>query len=220
MKRRIVVGVPLVLLGLPGVIGVLHLAVARPLLALIGVGCPVRASPEEVEAARLTSARAARGTATSPERPALGFALDRMTPADIDAWVTRHAIDCTESQRGAVLTCKNVTPVALGQASGAPIDDLSFAFDPKASRLVTVTTLRSHLDASAAAAKLQAIAAGLAAKLGPGRSMGQPTADYLAQVELRTALVEYRYFDYIASVSATNLGGRVAVREHYMSAVD
>jgi hypothetical protein len=37
---------------------------------------------------------------------------------------------------------------------------------------------------------------------------------------MRTAMTEYRFSNYIASVSATNLGRRVAVREHYMSAVD
>ena len=42
-------------------IGLLHLPVARPLLAWIGVGCPAKASPEEVEAARREAASAARG---------------------------------------------------------------------------------------------------------------------------------------------------------------
>jgi len=215
MNKKIVLGVatPVLLFGL---IGVLHMPIARPVLALIGFGCPVRATPEAVEAARLTSARAARGTVASPDRPALGFVLDTTTRADVDTWVAAHHLDCTESQAGSVLRCDRVPAEVLG----TPLDDLSFAFAPKTLRLVTVSTLRNQLDAASAASAMNDITGSLGARLGPGRAVGQPTAIYLAGGELRTALVEYRYSDYIANVSATNLGGRVAVREHYMSAID
>ena len=142
--------------------------------------------------------------------------LDTTTRADVDTWVTAHHLDCTESQQGTVLRCERVPAEALG----APLDDLSFAFAPKTRRLVTVSTLRNQLDAASAASAMGEITAALGTKLGQGRAVGQPTALYLAGGELRTALVEYRYSDYIANVSATNLGGRVAVREHYMSAID
>ena len=99
-------------------------------------------------------------------------------------------------------------------------DDVAFAFDPKETKLVTVTTLRNQLDASSAADALNTIAAQLKDELGEGRVLGTPSAEYLAEGAMRTALIEYRFSDYIANVSATNLGQRVAVREHYMSAID
>src|SRR5262245_31324707 len=113
-----------------GLIGALHLPFARPLLSAIGVGCPAKASPEEVEHARLASAKASRGAAPSPERFALGFALDRTTRDEVDAWVSKHALSCKDAQRGTLLKCAGVPPEVVGQ-SGAAIDDLSFLFEPK-----------------------------------------------------------------------------------------
>lgn len=219
MKRKILVVVPLIVLGLVGLMGVLHLPFARPVLAWIGYGCPAKATPEQVEVARLTSARAARGTTPSPGRPALGFSLDSTTRADVDAWVAARGLRCTELQQGTVLRCTSVPALALGQ-SGGLIDDLAFAFEPHGRKLVTVTTLRNQLDAAQAEKALTGITARLQAELGEGRSSGTPTAAYLAEGPMRTALTEYRFSDYIANVSATNLGQRVAVREHYMSAID
>jgi hypothetical protein len=193
--------------------------VARPLLAWIGVGCPGRASPEAVEAARLDSARAARGVTPSPARPALGFALDVSTRTDVDAWAAERKLTCKESQRGTVLRCSAVPAAELGHG-GSDVDDLSFLFEPATMRLVTVTALRNQLDAPSAAAAMNGVADALARSLGEGKRRGEATAPYLSAGPLRTAVVEYRFSDYIASVSATNLGGRVAVREHYMSAVD
>ena len=210
------VGVPLVL---PALIGALHLPIARPLLGALGMGCPLKASPEEVEAARLRSARAVRGTEPSPARPALGFRLDQMTRAEVEAWASQSGLSCQPSQQGMVLRCKAVPATALGEAEGM-VDDLTFGFRPQDGRLVNLTALRAQPDPGAAAETLQRIRAGLAAKLGEGRLLGQPTALYLAGGALRTALVEYRFRDYLADVSATNLGDRVVVREHYMSALD
>jgi hypothetical protein len=223
MKKKLLVGIPLVALGLVGFMGALHLPflrpVALPLMVALGYECPVAATPDEVEAARKGSARAARGDTPSPARPALGFRLDEMARAEVEAWVERHSLSCKASQKGALLTCEGVPAAALGR-DGAPIDDLSFRFEPRGERLVTVTALRNRLDADTAAATLGALKAGLAAELGAGKEHGEATASYLAAGPMRTALVEYRFSDYIASVSATNLGQRVAVREHYMSAVD
>lgn len=212
-------------------IGVLHLPVARPLLSWIGFGCPVRAAPEEVEAARLASGRAIRGDTPSPARPALGFSLDQMTRAEVDAWVTRQGLACEELQRGTVLKCSAVRASALPElrasastrppvgAEGA-IDDLTFGFEPSGLRLVTVTTLRNQLDAPGAASLLREITGGLDRSLGPGRAVGEPTAAHLSAGRMSTALVEYRFHDYLASVTATSFGDRVVLREHYMSVMD
>jgi hypothetical protein len=223
MKKKLVVAIPLVALGLVGLVGALHLPLLRPvaLRAMVALGyeCPVAATPEEVEAARKASARAARGTSPSPARPALGFALDRMGRADVEAWVERHDLECKSSQKDTVLRCLGVPAAALGR-TGGPVDDLTFKFEPATLKLVTVSALQNQLDPATAAAGLVELKASLEAKLGAGTAHGQATAAYLAEAAMRTALVEYRFSDYLASVTATNLGARVALREHYMSALD
>src|SRR5262245_30553645 len=135
MKSKILIGVPSVLLGLTALVGVLHMPFARPVLALIGYGCPIKASPGDVEVARRLSAKAIRGTTASPSRPALGFALDRSTRADVDVWVESFKLDCDDQQEGAVLRCKNVPASAFGE-NGALINDVAFAFEPRTLKLV------------------------------------------------------------------------------------
>lgn len=219
-RKKIFIGVPAAAMLLTGLMGVLHMPFARPALAWIGFGCPIpQASPEEIEAARMSSARAARGTTLAAERPALGFQLDKMSKTEVDAWIAQHDLKCSELQKGMVLKCENVPAAALG-LSGGNVDDLAFKFEPKQLKLVTVTSLRNQLDASTAANTMNTITAELREKLGEGRNVGTPTAQYLASGPMRTALTEYRFSNYIANVSATNLGQRVAVREHYMSAID
>lgn len=218
--RKLLIALPVTAVVLTAAMGVLHMPFARPALAWIGFGCPIKmATPEEIEAARLTAARSVRGVEAAAERPALGFALDAMTRAEVEAWAAGHQVSCTELQKGTVLRCEGVPAAALG-STGAAIDDVTFKFEPKALKLVTVTTLRNQLDAPAAATAMNTITAELRGKLGEGRLVGTPTAQYLASGPMRTALMEYRFSNYIANVSATNLGPRVAVREHYMSAVD
>ena len=70
------------LLGVTAIGGLLHLPAARPLLATLGVKCPQRANPDQVEHARLTSARQVRGDTPAPLRFALGFRLDQATKQD------------------------------------------------------------------------------------------------------------------------------------------
>lgn len=219
-KRKLLIALPVTAVALTALMGVLHMPFARPALALIGFGCPIKmATPEEIEAARMGAARAARGDAPAVERPALGFALDSMSRADVQAWASSHQVECAELQKGTVLRCAEVPAAALG-STGPAINDLTFKFEPKALKLVTVTTLRNQLDAPSAATAMNTITAELREKLGEGRLVGTPTAQYLASGPMRTALMEYRFSNYIANVSATNLGQRVAVREHYMSAID
>lgn len=215
-SKKILIGVPMVIGTFIGLVGALHLPAGRPILAWIGMGCPLRASPEATEAARIESARAARGSAAAPVRPALGFDLGKTTREEIAAWALQRGVSCSESQQGTIMKCENVPSLAL-DLSGPSIDDLTFGFEPSRQTLVTVTTLRSRLDSAGAEKAMRKIAADLSEKLGAGRAVGEPTAEYLAAGPMHTALVEYRFTNYLADVSATNLGPRVAVREHYMS---
>ena len=200
--------------------GFLHTKAGRPLLASLGVGCPIKASPAAIEAARNGSARSQRGSEAATSRPALGFALDRMTLADVKAWADSQHVSC-EDVRVGLLRCTDVPVVALG-GSGPLINRLDFGFTLADRRLVNISAWRNGLTGATAAAQMDAVVASMKESVGaPSREEGKRSAEYLAAGPLHTALVQYRFKDYIADVSATNIPGRgLSLREHYMSARD
>jgi len=206
---------------LTAVIGALHLRAARPLLAKLGVKCPIEATGADVERARLKSARSARGTETATSRPALGFALDTMTLADVHAWADKNHVECDESRQSTLLKCTNVPGSAVGN-TGSTISELDFGFTPKDARLVNLSAWHNGMSSAAAAAEMNAVVASLEKQLGaPLEQKGDRSASYLAAAPMRTAVVQYRFSDYIADVSATNIpGSGLIMREHYMSARD
>lgn len=201
--------------------GLLHTPAGRPLLARLGVGCPVKASPEDIEAARRSSARSQRGSETAASRPALGFALDSMTVSDVKAWADQKQVSCQDIRPGLV-RCTDVPVLAVVGGSGPVMERLDLGFSLSSGRLVNISAWRTGLTGSAAARQLEAVAVSLRGQLGnPTRAAGSRSAEYLAAGPLHTAIVEYRFKDYIADVSATNIPGRgVSLREHYMSARD
>jgi hypothetical protein len=205
-----------------GAIGALHLPVARGLLARVG-GCPVataKMTPVEMENARHIAAASERGTAQAPSRPALAFMLDVTTAAQVQAWADAHRVTCDAVHPG-LLKCTDVPAGAVGAAAPA-IDELALGFDVSG-RLVNLTTMRQHLSPAAAATAASSIATSLRAELGKSTSAsGEFDAAHLAQRgALSTATVGYRFADYVADVSAMNLGpSGTSVREHYMSARD
>jgi len=219
---RVSIYVASVLAALTLLVGLLHTSLGRPLLARLGVGCPVQASPEDVERARRDSARATRGSEPSPAQPALGFVLDEMTMADAQAWAEREQVSCEEQRGGTLLMCSHVRAAALGGSGGETTDELVLAFSPKTKRLVNIATTEYGLDGTAAASRMARIVSNLEEKLGkPTREAGERSASYLAEAPMRTALVRYRFSDYQADVTATNLPGKgLMLREHYMSARD
>src|SRR4051812_18452576 len=208
------------LAGLTLVAGLLHTKIGRPLLVRLGGACPLKASPEAVEAARLNSARTLRGTEAAASRPALGFALDSMTLHDVKAWAESKHVSCEEKRVG-FLQCADVPLAAVG-SRGPSISKLDFGFSPATERLVNITAWRDQLTGTVAAAQMDAVVASMREQLGaPTREAGERTASYLAAGPMHTAIVQYRFKDYIADVSATNIPGRgLTLREHYMSARD
>ena len=211
-----------VLAGLTLFVGFLHTKAGRPLLVRLGVGCPVKASPEDVEAARRKSARALRGVETAASRPALGFALDSMTLSDVKAWAAKNDLNCAELRTG-LMRCSDVPVTAFGdQEKGANVDQLDFGFAPATQQLVNISAWRHGMSGNAAAAQMGSTVSAMQKQLGaPTREAGDRTANYLASGPMHTAIVEYRFKDYIADVSATNVPGRgLLLREHYMSARD
>ena len=220
LLKKVVIYVASALAGLTLLIGFLHTKAGRPLLARLGVGCPMKASPEAVEAARLGSARTQRGTEAAASRPALGFALDSMTLRDVKAWAEQKHVPCDELRVG-LMRCTDVPAVAVG-SSGPAIHQLDFGFAPATERLVNVSAWRNGMTGAVAAAQLTAVVDKMREQLGaPTREAGSRTAGYLASGAMHTATVEYRFKDYIADVSATNIPGHgLLMREHYMSARD
>jgi hypothetical protein len=87
---------------------------------------------------------------------------------------------------------------------------------------VNVTVMRYGLAGPDAARRMEDAAERLQRDLGPPDvTKGDADGTYLASAAFATAHVAYRYKDYLAEVTATNMPGHgVAVREHYMSARD
>jgi hypothetical protein len=207
--------------GFVGVMGFLHTPAGRPLMARLGMSCPARkVTPAQAEALRMRGVNALRGTGLAPARPALGLALDVAQVADVAAWASARGLDCASKKRPSLtFTCTGVPASALASAADqGTIDELTFAFAPDG-RLVGVDSLRRTMTAPDASWLFGLIADDLAAQLGTGGArVGEPTPAYLAGGALHTARVQYRFADYLATVTAMNLSGRVALREQYQSA--
>jgi hypothetical protein len=214
-------------------IGLMHTSAGAPILARLG-GCPAMGvSAAEVNALRLRGVSGLRGTRPAPTRPALGFVLDHTTPADVEAWAVRAGVRCTSKKRGILLlSCKNVPRAALPEATGEPsqpveaapaadrprvIEDLALSFDPR-EHLISIDALTRSLPAVNAAAAFSSSDARLAALLGPAtETAGDSQASQLARTPLATSLRRYRFSDYIAIVTVSNLPSGLAVREQYLS---
>jgi len=204
-----------IVFGATALIGLLHLPIARTMLAQIG-GCPFAgATPEEVERAQDRAFHALRGSTPARQRPAMGFALETTTLQEIEAWTRAHGLSCESSQRDTLVTCERVPAGALMPGTTGRFDQLAFGFRLADHRLINVSSLTIGLEPGAAAGLLASAASRLEAALGAPTNKRLPPADWDAQ---GPAYVAYRYSDYLADVSAMNLPGRgVALREQYLS---
>ncbi|HTA19274.1 MAG TPA: hypothetical protein VK989_08275 [Polyangia bacterium] len=213
------------LVGLTGLVGVLHMPFAAPLLRQIMPGgiCPImRGTPEQIDRAHAVAATAIRASASTPApvRPALGFTLDKSTRADLDAWAKRNDVSCKSIAGNETLRrCTDIPASAVGEpeALGA-LEEATFEFK-SSGQLVNVQTMRRHLSGAQAALAAgtleQAAVAGLGA---PSTSAGTPTAAHLSSGQLATFVATHVFTDYRATISATNLAPTgVMVREEYLS---
>ena len=214
--RKWTIGLGYLLAAAILLIGVLHLPMARPLLALAGA-CPVgRASASDIEDARRIALRSLRGEGKAPARPALGFDLEQTTLDDVQVWARARAIGCDLSRESTLLVCRSVPAAALHATTQETIDEAAFVFRLRDRRLITVATLTSGAAANAAADSFAANAASLAASLGAAETRRVPRPGWDGAGPI---FVRYRYADYIADVSAMRLPGRgIVMREQYMSA--
>lgn len=192
-----------------------HTPWGRPLLARLDArgGCPVDVggagagdvSPAQLDAQRAAALAPLRGIGLAPSRPARGLALDRSTPEEVTAWAREHGASCVAELGGAALRCER-----------SSLGDLLARFD--ASRhLVGLDLARHEAGPEAASSRFEALRGDLARDLGPPSSAwGEATAAYLAEGPLRQAGARFRFADFAADVSVTNLpAGGVVLREQY-----
>lgn len=215
---------------LTGVVGVLHMPFAQPLLRRLSPAalCPVqRGTPEQVDRAHAIVAvgKAHVDAPTAPARFALGFELDRTTRDDVAAWAEKNAVSCSKLAGNETLTrCTDVRLDALAGSSAYAVDDVrtyeevTFVFR-STGELVNVQARRRHLSADAASKLASSIAARSESTLGrPSTVGGEPTAAHLSRGALSTYVAQFTFSDYEASVAATNLPPYgVMVREQYIS---
>jgi len=207
-------------LVLVGAVGFLHTKAGRPILAALGVGCPaMRVTPAQVETVRQRALATLRGKTPAASRPAFGLALDVTTEADAKAWAAARGLDCASAERPTRhLTCSDVPANLLTDAQAGKLDEVNLTFFPDG-RLLGVETLRRQLDGDQAARLFTTITTALDAHVGTvTERAGTATAAYLDGGAMHTAFARYRYSDYLATVTAMNLSGRVALREQYQSA--
>jgi hypothetical protein len=207
------VGVPLLAASVA-----LHTPAGRSLLGASacpwGKGAPSAAKLEEL---RVKSAATLKnGSVRATARPAFGFVLDQSTRAEVLAWAKRASATCTEEIGGAALRCeladKNIT-----EESGVSVRDAFFRFDPRGV-VVGIDLMRDGTDGDKAALVLTTISERIAHAAGPPTTVrGTADSAHLGGYLDRVA-TEFRFADYAADVSATNLGERgVVIREQYRS---
>lgn len=213
--------ITLIALAATAIIGVLHTKLGRPLLAKLG-GCPVQsANQDDLERIRhIAVAQNVTDTGTAPARPALGFKLDATTDDEVHAWAKKNELACDDDTTKGQIICKNVPAKFLGDDEAEPVEELTLAFSAK-HVLVNLLALRHDLDSTRASKLFLERRARLAKEIGPpSHSAGETTPEFFDQDILRTAVVDYRYKDYEADLSATTMFDRkITVREHYFSAL-
>jgi hypothetical protein len=201
--------------------GAMHTRAGLRALAALGVPCPVdRVSAAQVDHVRRAGLAGLRGDHPAPARPAVaGLRLDATTEDEARALLARSHAACEAQERGyRHLRCRGVDAAALGLA-GPPVSELWLSFGP-AGRLVAVDVYRRGMRPDDVRTVWSDAAGRLRAALGaPGLAVGDPAPDVLMASAIQTARVQYRYADYVATVTAAHLPQTgLSVREQYLSA--
>lgn len=220
-RLRLGLGAGLLLACAVLAIGWLHTAAGLRLLVALGVPCPVNTvSAQRVAELRRTGLAPLSKLAPAPARPALaGMQLDRTTEAEARAFLARVHARCEQQVRGyRYLRCRGVDAQALALA-GPPVSELWLSFGQDG-RLVGIDVYRRGMAPRDLRTVWSADAARLRDRLGrPTLALGDPAPEALAASPLRVARVQYRYADYVATITAAHLPQTgLSVREQYMSA--
>jgi hypothetical protein len=201
--------------------GAIHTRAGLRALVALGVPCPVRSvTAEQVDLARRAGLATLRGSRPAPARPTVaGLRLDATTEAEAGAVLARAHGRCEVQVRGyRHLRCRGVDAAALGLA-GPPVSEMWLSFG-RAGRLVAVDVYRRGMRPDDERTVWSDAAGRLRAALGePGLVLGDPAPAALAAAPIGTARVQYRYADYVATVTAAHLPQTgLSVREQYLSA--
>lgn len=219
LNRKAVIASVATLAVATALIGWMHTPGARHILRVLGVPCPVdNVTSEQVSTLREKGLAGMRGQSAAPARPAMGMLLDQTTEADAAGWARTNSINCESVVHGyRFLRCRGVPAMALG-IDGPAISELWFSFGPTG-KLVGVDVYRRGLDEQGTVVAWSNATANLKHALGePEVSFGDPSPAKLLASTLQTARVQYRYADYVATVTAVNLPhAGLAVREQYLS---
>lgn len=219
MRRPFFRAVTVVAVVAIGVVGALHLPAARPLLAWLGVPCPVRSvSATDVEALHGAALATLRGNQPAPTRAVFGLTLLTSRLDDGRAWARARGLMCEEQVRGLTyLSCTQVDAARAGLgAAGADVQDLTLVFDG-VQRLIGVDLLRGGLSPEAAAAAGLEVAARLRQTLGAPSERAGVFDDEPAGPGFQTSTLRYRFSDSLVSLTVARIPGRgVALREQYV----
>jgi hypothetical protein len=226
-------------LAFTALMGLAHTKAGRPLLVrmmplmklagLVGARCPlgydVAMTPQQKEDARAWFAVDHRGSLVAAERPALGFALDHTTSADVLAWAKERGVQCIRPKTGYDLDCSNVPAAALPGGAGAaggdvasvPLSSLWLTFG-EGDRLISLIAMRRDPAVGPIATTFGAVNDELARLGSPAAATsGEPTSAYLSLGLLRQASAEYRFQNYYVMTRAMNLGHGYVMSEEYRS---
>jgi hypothetical protein len=214
------VGIGAALLLALGAIGWMHTPSGLRLLAALGLPCPVNTvSLERVVALRSAGVAPLQALGPAPVRPAPGgLVLDQTTERDAGALLAHAHAQCEAQVRGyRYLRCRGVDAAALALA-GPPVSELRLSFNG-AGRLIGIDVYWRGMAAGDVRSAWSDAAGRLRAALGaPSLTLGDPSPEVLAASPIQTARVQYRYADYVATVTASHLpGSGLALREQYMS---
>jgi hypothetical protein len=210
-----------------GLIGFAHTPAGRPILRALGrvasgAGCPLgydkAQGPAERERARASFARGHRGSVEAPLRPALGFALDRSTRAEVTAFMAGAGVACRESTGMADLVCGKVPSRALpSEFRNVERRELWFNFGDQG-RLIALTAISRDHAAEPISTAFGQVIADVARKSGPAaRLSGDASARALASGALQQASAEFRFANYYALTRVTNMGKDFLLTEEYRS---
>ncbi len=216
--KRVLFGGVSLLMAFTGFVGFAHTSAGRPLLAWLSgaPGCPVSlegGDARTVEAHRISHLKRELGSAAAGAHPALGFELGRTHRDQVWSWARNSGALCKTLREASVLRC---TGFAHAHSRSLPLDDAHLQFDANG-MLVAADVYRVRTSAERALSFLREQASLLDARVGPRTKDDLHQApDELATQRFHRVAVDYQYRQYVAELSAINLGERgIRVRERY-----
>lgn len=150
-------------------------------------------------------------------RPALGFALDTTTRADLDVWAADHGVTCTAKPRDPnVVSCAAVPAAALGSNLDATTAWFEFG---AAGTLASIKTTRRADTSAPVTSEYRATTAVVSAHAGTPTRVDDAHLAILDRGAFHQAVAEYKFRDYRAVIRATNMGDGFLLTEQYASSL-